>query len=434
MADGAPAGVLFGQTKEVNSLMTNSDTEVAIIGGGAAGIAAGRHLRAAGIDCLLVEARTRFGGRAYTVDASGFGIDLGCGWLHSADRNPWTQVAEAEGRSLDRAEPPWNKPSLEMGFPLDEQRAFREAMHTFYERVGEAARKQPDVPVASVLEPGGRWNALLGSIGTYISGGELDHVSALDFDNYADTGVNWRVVEGYGTTIAGYAQPIRAVLDCPVLRIDHSARRLRIETAKGTITADQAIVTLPTNVLAEMEDLFAPALPDKTQAAANLPLGLNDKLFLSLENAEEFGRDSRLFGRTDRATATYHMRPFGRPMIECYFGGRNAWDLEAGGEKAFVDFAVGELTGLLGNDFAKRVKPITIHPWGADPFARGSYSYALPGKAGSRPVLATPVDERLFFAGEACSTHDFSTAHGGFITGVSAAEQVIAVRQGAPVK
>jgi monoamine oxidase len=414
--------------------MSNSDTEVAIIGGGAAGIAAGRHLRAVGIDCLLVEARPRLGGRAWTVDASGFGVDLGCGWLHSGDHNPWTQVAEAEGRTIDRNPPPWTKPSLQTGFPLDEQRDFHAALDAFYDRVNAAARQQPDVPAAALLEPGCRWNALLGSIGTFISGGELDRVSTLDFDNYADTGVNWRVVEGYGAAIAGYAQPVPAVLDCPVRRIDHSGRRLRIETSKGTITADQVIVTLPTTVLAETEDLFAPALPAKTQAAANLPLGLDDKLFLSLANPEEFEIDSRLFGRTDRATAAYHLRPFGRPMIEAYFGGRNAWELEAGGEGAFVDFALSELTGLLGNDFAKRVKPLTIHRWGADPFARGSYSYALPGKVASRAVLAAPVDDRLFFAGEACSTHDFSTAHGGFITGVSAAEQVIAVRQRATAK
>jgi monoamine oxidase len=414
--------------------MSTSDTEVAIIGGGAAGIAAGRHLRAAGIDCLIIEARPRLGGRAWTVDACGHGIDLGCGWLHSADRNPWTQVAEAVGRIIDRNPPPWTKPSLQTGFPLEEQREFRAALERFYDRVHAAARKQLDVPASALLEPGCRWNALLGSIGTFISGGELDRVSALDFDNYADTGVNWRVVEGYGATVAGYAQPVPVVLACPVRRIDHSGRRLRIETAKGVINADRAIVTLPTTVLAEMEDLFAPALPEKTQAAANLPLGLADKLFLSLEHPEEFERDSRLFGRTDRATAAYHLRPFGRPMIEAYFGGRNAWELEAGGEKAFVDFALGELTGLLGNDFANRVKPIAIHPWGADPFARGSYSYALPGKAASRAVLAAPVDERLFFAGEACSTHDFSTAHGGFITGVAAADQLIAVRQRAPAK
>ena len=84
---------------------------------------------------------------------------------------------------------------------------------------------------------------------------------------------------------------------------------------------------------------------------------------------------------------------------------------------------------MLGGEFARRVKPAHMHRWGADPFARGSYSYALPGKAGCRAILAAAVDERLFFAGEACSMHDFSTAHGGFHTGVAAAEQAIAVRR-----
>ncbi len=91
------------------------------------------------------------------------------------------------------------------------------------------------------------------------------------------------------------------MLDCPVLQIDHSGKRLKIETAKGAITADQAIVTLPTALIAEKEFLFAPALPEKVEAARGLPLGLADKLFLSLDRAEEFEPDSRLFGRTDRA-------------------------------------------------------------------------------------------------------------------------------------
>jgi monoamine oxidase len=164
-------------------------------------------------------------------------------------------------------------------------------------------------------------------------------------------------------------------------------------------------------------------------AAQNLPLGLADKLFLSLERAEEFEKDSRLFGATDRtATATYHLRPFGRPQIEVYFGGRCAADLEASGENAFFDFAVSQLVGLLGSKFAQRVKQIRIHRWRADPFARGSYSYAIPGMADRRAVLAAPVDGRLFFAGEACSRADFSTAHGGWETGITAAEQVLHAR------
>ena len=79
--------------------MPNSDVEVVVIGGGAAGVAAAKRLHRASVRCLLVEARPRLGGRAWTViDASGFTLDLGCGWLHSADRNPWVRVAEERGR------------------------------------------------------------------------------------------------------------------------------------------------------------------------------------------------------------------------------------------------------------------------------------------------------------------------------------------------
>ena len=51
------------------------------------------------------------------------------------------------------------------------------------------------------------------------------------------------------------------------------------------------------------------------------------------------------------------------------------------------------------------------------------------GMADGRATLAAAVDERLFFAGEACSRNDFSTAHGAYETGVAAADQVIATRQ-----
>ena len=242
--------------------------------------------------------------------------------------------------------------------------------------------------------------------------------------------MNWRVVEGYGAAVARHGEGVPVALDCPVHRIDHSGKQLKIVTTKGEITAAQAIVTLPTSVLAEAAALFAPALPEKTQAARDLPLGLDDKLFIALDQAEEFDKDSRLFGHSDRAaTAAYHLRPFGRPQIEAYFGRTNARELEAQGEGAFFDFAVSELSEILGSTFARRLKPIHVYRWGADPFARGAYSYAVPGKADCRATLAAAVDGRLFLAGEACSKHDFSTAHGAFLTGVAAAEQVLAVRK-----
>ena len=256
---------------------------------------------------------------------------------------------------------------------------------------------------------------------------ELDQVSVRDFFRYRDTGVNWRIAEGYGSLMAAMAAGLDIALDCPASVVDHSGAQVRIETPRGDTRARAVIVTVPTDVLCAGALTFRPALPDKLEAAAALPLGLADKLYLRLDGAEEFPKDSHLYGALDSTqTASYHVRPFGRPLIEVYFAGRFAHDLEAGGEAAFASFATGQLAHLLGGAIRKRLHPVAATAWARDPYARGSYSHAKPGRADARAVLAAPINARLFFAGEACSIHDFSTAHGGYRSGVAAADQVIA--------
>ena len=407
--------------------MTSDNVEVAVIGGGAAGIGAARRLRETGVKALVVEARGRLGGRAWTVEAGGFAVDLGCGWLHSAERNPWTKIAEAQGRTIDQTPAPWSRATSQPGLTADESAEFRAALWALHERADALPESEPDRSLADLLEPGGRWSALLDAISGNYSGAELARISARDLGRYADDGVNWRIAEGYGATIAAYGAGLDVAFDCPVKRIDHGGRRVRVETTRGIVEADAAIVTLPSALIAADEKLFAPALPDKTRSAAGLPLGHDDKLFLSLADAEAVAPETRAFGDPRRAaTAAYQFRPFGRPMIECYFGGALAAELEKGGEAAFFDFARGELVGLYGGDFARRVAPIATHGWSGDPFAGGAYSYALPGRADDRAALAAPINGRLFFAGEACSREDFSTAHGACLTGIAAAEQAIA--------
>jgi monoamine oxidase len=373
--------------------MASSDTEIAVIGAGAAGIAAARRLADAGVPARLIEARQRLGGRAWSKsEGLPFTLDLGCGWLHSADRNPWTTIARAQGRKIDKTPPPWMRPSLPIGFPLAGQRAFAEAISGFYERL-HAPHGRSDRPASTCLETDNRWNGLINAVSTYVNGIELDRVSLKDFAHYADTGVNWRIVPGYGTVVAAHAAGLPTILGCPVECIDHRARRIRIETAQGVIECNAAIITVPSAVLAEERLRFSPVLPDKTDAAAGLPLGLADKLFLSLENAEDFEPDSRLFGRIDRAeTATYHFRPFGRPLIEAYFGGTLAADLEAEGEPAFLDFALAELTALLGSRFAKRIAPLHA---GASTGLHSDHtptpSLAMPTTASGWPRRSTTV-------------------------------------------
>ena len=406
------------------------DVDIAIIGAGAAGIAAGLHLRAAGADFCILEARDRAGGRAETRLLDGYPNDLGCGWLHSADDNPWVGQIESTGFTIDRTGAPWGRPRPAIGFPLDEQKAFHRASDAFYARLEAAAAEDGDRPAASLLVPGERWNGLLDAISTYANGTELAKLSVRDFDNYADSGLNWRVVEGYGTGIVAQTAGMPIQLNCPVTRIDHGGRRLRLTTSEGTVSADRAIVTLPTPLLADGALRFDPPLPGKSDAAAALPLGLADKLMIGVDAADDLPLEGHMLGRTDDVrTASYHLRPLGRPLIEAYFGGMLAQDLEDGGPAAFAAFAIDQLAGLFGGDIRRRLRPLAATAWRRDPQSRGSYSYAKPGHAAARAVLAAPVDDRLFFAGEATHPHHFSTAHGAFKTGVRAAAEALAAGQ-----
>ena len=90
--------------------------DILIIGAGAAGVAAGLRLAGAPLDVLIVEAAARPGGRAHSVRLDGMSLDMGCGWLHSADRNPWAKLAEAQGERVDRTPPAWRTQWEDLGF------------------------------------------------------------------------------------------------------------------------------------------------------------------------------------------------------------------------------------------------------------------------------------------------------------------------------
>jgi monoamine oxidase len=424
----------LGHDEEADNLMSlPSSVDVAIIGAGAAGIAAAHGLKNSGLSVIVLEARDRVGGRGHTIiPAPGIHFDLGCGWLHSADKNRFVGIAEQLNFEIDKTRPPWREQSFDTGFPLAERMDFIRALDAFYDRAEEAAKAAiasgHDPAASDYLEPGNRWNPMIDALSSYINGCELDVVSILDMDAYEDTEINWRVRRGYGAMIAAYGALCPLALNCEVSLIDHSQTRLRIETSLGTLEAGKVIVTVPTNLIADEAIRFHPALPAKVDAAIGLPLGLADKVLLALDQAETLPKDGSLRGATMRtAMGSYHLRPFGEAAIEGYFGGSFARELEDAGPGAFAAQSIDEIAALLGNDFRRKLKPLAESRWAHDPYARGSYSHALPGHAGDRAVLAAPVDGRLFFAGEATSPNFFSTAHGARDSGERAAGEVLAL-------
>ncbi len=400
-----------------------STIDVVVIGAGAAGIAATRRLRAAGVAVVIIEARDRVGGRAHTIAAAGDVIDLGCEWLHSADRNPLVHVARESGFTVDEGEPKWGG-HVGRNFPKRAQAEYRAASEAFWDALEQAAQDGgPDRAAARFLPAGGRWNALIQTISTYYNGTELENVSVVDLDRYEDTGVNWTIREGYGAMFVGVGKDLPVVFDCAATLVDHSGANVKVETSRGTIEARAVIVTVPTPLISEGMLAFRPALPDKIDAARNLPLGLADKIFFEIVGAWD-APEGHVYGTTDSVeTISFDLRPRGRPFVAGFLGGAFARRLEREGEAAMEAEARRQLSDMLGADVQKHLRFVAATRWDMDAFARGGYSHALPGHADDRAVLAAPVDGRIFFAGEACSRHSFSTAHGAWETGIGAADE-----------
>ena len=164
---------------------------------------------------------------AHTIMAApGITFDLGCGWLHSADRNRFVGIAGQLNFEIDKTRPPWREQSFDTGFPLAERQDFVRALDAFYHRAEQAAHKAiqsgRDEAASDYLEPGNRWNPMIDALSSYINGCELDAVSILDMDAYEDSEINWRVRRGYGALMAAYGALCPLALDCEATLIDHS--------------------------------------------------------------------------------------------------------------------------------------------------------------------------------------------------------------------
>ncbi len=405
----------------------NSEPDIAIIGAGAAGIGAARRLAKTGLSVLVLEALPRLGGRAWTREAAGNPLDMGCEWLHSGDRNPWTVIAEQSGFIVERREPGWGVQYHDLGFTAAQQQAAWAEFAAWSERL--AASPPASDCAADALAPDAEWTPYLQALSGYISGDELQRISARDYAAYdaASTDCNWRLPRGYGTLIAASFPPGAELrLGTPVEAITLGGRRVALRSPAGEVTAGVVILTVSTNVLAGSAMRLPSALDPWREAARRLPLGDNEKLFLEITGPSPFAPESHVIGDPhDPLTGSYNIRPFGRNVIGCFLGGAGARRAAGEGQSAAFDRAIGQLAALFGNGVRNCLRPLLASDWAGSPSIGGAYSHALPGHAGMREVLARPYEDRLFFAGEATHVTDFSTAHGAYESGWRAAEAAI---------
>lgn len=418
------------------------DIDVAIIGAGVAGLAAATRLRALGMRTLVLEASTRAGGRAHTVELAGAPFDLGASWLHDADANPLTALAHDAGVTLQDFSAQRSE-RIRDGDRWAEPDVAAAAEARICATLARRARQSPDISLAEAgqeladkpaLAP---WLAsVLAWEGAIIASADADLLSLHDWAANLLPGRNLWVSGGLGQFVATHLVPPAGEiwLETPVHRIARGEPMV-LETARGPITARAVIVTISTGVLGAGALAFDPPLPPATTGAiAALPMGLLSKVAIALhpEGRRNLPVSCAIWRRMrqDDPALVLMSQPMGLPYITGFFGGRTAWaHTDPAAAEALVRDAWAELMGPAAA--ASLAGPVVVTQWGTDPLFRGAYAYARPGDAGARAALAAPLDEgRLIFAGEAVHASRAGTVAGAWESGQAAA-RTIAARIGA---
>lgn len=426
---------------------SGGEFDAVVVGAGLSGLVAASTLVSERLHVLVLEARSRLGGRTYT-DTTTFGgvpIDLGAQWFHQSGNNALLNYARAHGYTL-MPQPDWvlyleTRPST-----VDEAAP---AMHLFrkieqqIKAAGEAAAAggpDPSAAEATADLAAKPWYQLGEAIsGPLEVGANFTAFSSRDYYNYRrPPGGDTMIYGGMGAFVASFATGVRIQLSTPVTTVRWAgANDVELDTAAGTVRARTAIITVPFGALAAGNIIFDPTLPPSyRQAVADLPMGSFEKIFLGFSRQVfDVPTNTLIFPLIDQLKVPGVQAALGGGRVAlCIVGGGHARELASQGADAMVPYAKDQVAALFGTDVLKYFQNSLATNWLNDPWTLGSYTYAKPGKAPARQLMATPLAQQLFFAGEALSVSYAGNANGAYLSGLAAANQVLSAlgRRSAP--
>lgn len=419
--------------------------KILVIGAGIAGLAAARELASHGLQVTVVEGRGRIGGRIWTDRSHETPVDLGAASIEIQRRNPLTSLA----RRWNVAVTPLDYESVTLydagGCRWDRREAvkFSDALEDLINPARLHAKAEGQRRSVGDWLRGRGWAAELDSrlgraerwamaVQACEYGGEMDQLSLADFDD--DFEAPWDdllVVGGFDRLVERMAAGLDVRLGCEVTRIEHDARGVSIVTNQGLFKAPCAIVTLPLGVLKSANVAFEPALPPAKLAAIDrLEMGLLNKIVLRY--AERFwpadtdflGFASRMPGQFPQFLNLSALN--GEPILVAAVAGDYARALEPLRDQQIVARAQYVLRTMFPGTIVPEPLVCRVTRWASDPHSRGSYSFVpVRGRLADYDELARPVDNRLYFAGEATNREFPSTAHGAYRSGLREAQRII---------
>jgi len=420
--------------------------DVLIIGGGVAGLAAAAELHEAGVRVRILEARDRLGGRVWTIRAPGVeqGIELGPEFIHGKPPELFSIASQAglhpielggnnfisDGKTVKRFD--FFRRSESVLDEMDDHGPDRSFMQFVREHIGEDDRESLQWAIRYVR-------------GFHAADPELISVHAIVRESKAEEKIEgdrqFRPAHGYDSLISWYERRLAGVpveLKTEVIAIGWSDDAVEVLAEGGRLfRARKAIITLPLSVLQEDAVQFEPALPQKQEAAAKLVIGrvlrvtlqFRERFWTQRKDAVPDLRNLHFLMADDPLFPTWWtMHPIGAPLLVGWspdvcsdaLRGKSHEEVAAQAcrslEKTLPDYKEEIRAGFVAAYF---------HDWQSDPYSRGAYSYVKAGGEGAQQALGAPVENTLFFAGEATEWDGHhATVHGAIATGLRAAREV----------
>ncbi len=455
--------------------MTRNTYDVLVLGAGVAGLAAARTLSEAGLTVAVVEARERVGGRIHTqrldtrrIDAAKpatLAVELGAEFIHGLPPETWAIIREAKLSTyeLNGSQLCHRDGSLQTITPeRDTGRVLSDLSRWFAAQVPETDETFADYLTHAGLDARRRAAAV-----HYVEGfNAADHrrigVAALVRQQAAEDAIAadrlFHVEGGYDALPEFLAHRTRAAGGEIFLRhVVHAVRWQRGAVAlHGTdahgnafgLHATRSVITLPLGVLQHGSVDFFPAPSALLALAGRVNMGVVVRVALMFSSrfwmetglrlrhpdvTTELGQLSFVF--TDHAVpGTYWTpSPDPAPVIIAWAGGPSAQALlddTRGVTEALKDRCLRNLSTVFAvplEDLENRLIGCYTHDWQNDPFARGAYSYAGAGAVEVSAMMAQPVEDSLYFAGEHITdTGQWGTVNGALQSGLAAARRILA--------
>ena len=415
--------------------MAGGDAEVVVVGAGVAGLAAAGELARAGRRVLILEARDRAGGRIRTA------------------RDPILDLPVESGAEFVHGRP---REILELGLPLSEVAGerwcyWRGALRNCEDRDEEDLFAEmrgavpPDRSFAEFLASSRASEDAKTWATAYVEGFNAaykEKISVLSLlqDQEAAKAIDgdraYRVRDGYERVphvlLEAMAGTVPLHLNTVVSAVRWKRGSVELETSRGAVRAERAILSVPLGVLQHGGIRFSPEPGDALAAARALEMGQAVRVVLRFRECFWAQKDVGFLHAPGEEFPTWWTAlPVRAPLLTAWAAGPQADALAGAGEAQIVRRATACLARLLDlaeDRVAGLLEAWYLHDWRADPFSRGAYSYARAGGLDARQVLASPIEDTLFFAGEAAETSGHaSTVHGAIASGRRTAARLLAV-------